>query len=56
MIGRKKNWGEESSILGQEKEEGLLVSKIKDKGKEKDMIIISVYNSRKKERLAVNKV
>lgn len=45
VLGRKKNWGEGDSILGEEREEGILISKIQGKGGENDTIIISIYNS-----------
>lgn len=32
VLGRKKNWGEGDSILGEEREEGILISNIQGKG------------------------
>lgn len=47
IIGRRREWGEEDNELGVEREEGMLVSKIKGRKKREDFIILSVYNTGK---------
>lgn len=44
MLIGKKDWGKENE-LGIKKEEGVVVSKIEGKEKEKECTIISIYNS-----------
>lgn len=45
-MGKKKDWGEKGSKIGQVKEEGIVVSRIKRGRSNRDVIIISIYNSR----------
>lgn len=46
IIGIRKGWGEGESRLMWEEEKGIVVSKIKGR-KEKDFIVISIYNTGK---------
>lgn len=46
ILGKKKDWGEKGSKIGQIKEEGIVVSRIKRGRSNRDVIIISMYNSR----------
>lgn len=45
IIGKKKDWGKVGDFLGKEVEEGILMSKVKNGGGRKDIVIVSVYNS-----------
>lgn len=45
ILGKKKDWREKRSKIGPIKEEGIAVSRIKGERSNRDVVIISIYNS-----------
>lgn len=45
ILGKRKKWGVKGSMIGQIKEESIIVSRIKEGRSRGDVVIISIYNS-----------
>jgi len=44
IIGKRLGWGEKGSLIGKEIEEGIVISRILSDKKEKEFIVVSIYN------------
>lgn len=45
ILGKRKEWGEKGTKIEQIKEEGVIVSRIKERRGKEEVMIISIYNS-----------
>lgn len=44
IISKRLGWREKDSLIGKEIKEGIVISKIVSEKKEKEFIIVSIYN------------